>query len=387
MRRFIYLFLALLLILPTSVSASSPSPAELRTLKQRIKTLEKSLHADTSKRDREQAALREVELRLARLNREHRKLEQQRREAANELQRLEARQAKLAQDRGIQLDWVARTARAGYMNGRQELVRMLLNQEQPDSVARMLRYQEYFQRARQQRISLINRDLDELLEAVAATEVARQQLEQRRSNLEQQRLELDKAKKERSNALIAINQRIGSGQQRLNTMRNDEKRLNKLLQDVGRSLADIPSSASGEPFGKLANKLPWPVSRRISAAFGTPRQGSVRWSGVLLDVAPGTPVRAIHPGRVVFADWLRGYGLLMIVDHGNSYMTLYGQNETLSREVGEWVATGDVIARVGDSGGSGNAGLYFEIRRAGVPVNPDKWCNSRVTLPPIASRQ
>src|SRR5690554_1593086 len=381
MRRFIYLFLGLLLILPTSVSASSPSPAELRTLKQRIKTLEKSLHADTSKRDREQAALREVELRLARLNREHRKLEQQRREAANELQRLEARQAKLAQDRGIQLDWVVCTARASYMNGRQELVRMLLNQEQPDSVARMLRYQEYFQRARQQRISLINRDLDELLEAVAATEVARQQLEQRRSNLEQQRLELDKAKKERSNALIAINQRIGSGQQRLDTMRNDEKRLNKLLQDVGRSLADIPSSASGEPFGKLANKLPWPVSRRISAAFGTSRQGSVRWSGVLLDVAPGTPV------RVVFADWLRGYGLLMIVDHGNSYMTLYGQNETLSREVGEWVATGDVIARVGDSGGSGNAGLYFEIRRAGVPVNPDKWCNSRVTLPPIASRQ
>src|SRR5690606_19709195 len=129
--------------------------------------------------------------------------------------------------------------------------------------------------------------------------------------------ELGKATKERSAALSTINQRIGSAKQRLDALRNDEQRLNKLLEDVGRSLADIPSTPSGEPFGRLANKLPWPVSRRISASFGSPREGSVRWRGVLLDVPAGTPVRAIHPGRVVFADWLRGYGLLMIVDHGD----------------------------------------------------------------------
>ena len=381
------LFICLCLLLSSSVWANTPSAAELDTLRERIGELEKALLDDVSERDAAQAELREAELRLARLNRQNRALEQQRREAAAELARLEARQARLARERGVQLDWVSRTARAGYMNGRQELARMLLNQEQPDAVARLLRYQEYFQRARQQRVSLINRDLDELLEAVAATEAARQALDERQAALEQQRIELAAARKERSQTLATINQRIGSGKQRLDSLRNDEKRLTKLLKDVGRSVADIPTTPSGAPFGKLANKLPWPVQRRIVARFGSPREGSVRWSGVLLDVPAGTPVRAIYPGRVVFADWLRGYGLLMIVDHGGSYLTLYGQNETLTREVGEWVTAGDIIARVGDSGGSNRTGLYFEIRRAGVPVNPDQWCNSRVTLPPIASRQ
>jgi murein hydrolase activator len=381
------LIILLGLLVPAILSANTPSSADLETLRQRIAQLEKALHADVSQRDREQAALRDVELRLARLSRQHRKLEQERRDAAAELQRLEAHQAKLARERGLQLDWVRRTARAGYMNGRQELARLLLNQQQPDTVARVLRYQEYFQRARQQRVSTINRDIEALLEAVAATEAARQNLDERQAALEQQRIELAKAQRERGATLATLNQQIGSGKQRLDALRNDEKRLNKLLEDVGRSITDISSTPSGEPFGRLANKLPWPVSRRIVASFGSPREGSVRWSGVLLDVPAGTPVRAIHPGRVVFADWLRGYGLLMIVDHGGSYMTLYGQNETLTREVGEWVGTGDVIARVGDSGGGSRTGLYFEIRRAGVPVDPDKWCNSRVTLPPIASRQ
>jgi murein hydrolase activator len=381
------LILALLLLLPLPYAANAPSAAELNQLRQRIGELEKALRADLGQRDSEQAALREVELRMARLNRQLRTLEQRRRDAAAELQRLEARQQRLARERGVQLDWVARTARAGYMNGRQELARMLLNQEQPDSVARMLRYQEYFQRARQERVSLINRDLDELLAAVAATEAARQELDERQAELEQQRIELASARNERSTTLASINQRIGSSQQRLERMRQDERRLDTLLRDVGRSVGTLPPVTDGAPFGQLANKLPWPVPRRISARFGSPREGSVRWNGVLLDAPAGTPVRAIHGGRVVFADWLRGYGLLMILDHGGGYLSLYGQNQALTREIGEWVATGDVIALVGDSGGNSQAGLYFEIRRAGVPVNPDQWCNSRVTLPPIASRQ
>lgn len=374
------------LLLPLAASANSPSSTELQSLRQRIGELEQALRADMGKRDSAQAALREAELRLARLNRDYRRLEQQRREAAAELARLEAEEARLARERGVQLEWVRRTARAGYMNGRQELARMLLNQEQPDAVARLLRYQEYFQRARQHRVAAINRDLDALLEAVAATEAARTDLARRQAVLDEQRTAVSAARESRSQALAAISQRIGSSQQRLEQMRQDERRLEQLLRDVNR-INDIPASVSSAPFGKLANKLPWPVQRRIVARFGSPREGSVRWSGVLLDVPAGTPVRAIHPGRVVFADWLRGYGLLLILDHGDDFLTLYGQNETLNREVGEWVSTGDIIARVGDSGGSQRNGLYFEIRRAGVPVNPDQWCNSRVTLPPIASRQ
>lgn len=104
---------------------------------------------------------------------------------------------------------------------------------------------------------------------------------------------------------------------------------------------------------------------------------------MILEATPGTPVRAIHTGRVVYSDWLRGYGFMLIVDHGNGYLSLYGHNQTLLREVGDWVSAGDVLARSGDSGGAGDAGLYFEIRRQGKPVNPNGWVNRRVTLPPL----
>jgi len=379
------MFLALLL-LSSPAFATAPSPAQLAELRAKIGELERALRTDTGERDGAQAALREVELRLSRLNREQRALEQRRREAAAELERLEVRQRRMAAERGVQLGWVAKTVRADYMNGRQELVRLLLNQQEPDRVARMLRYQEYFQRARYQRVTTINRDLEELLALVIETEAARESLEQRQDEIRVQQQALDGARRERSETLAMINQRIGGTEQRLAQMRQDAARLDTLLNDMGRTLSDIPSRPSGEPFGKLANKLPWPVPRRITARFGSPREGSVRWNGVLLDAPAGTPVRAIHAGRVVFADWLRGYGLLIIVDHGDSFLSLYGHNQSLAREVGEWVSAGDVLAQVGDSGGFQQNGLYFEIRRAGVPVNPDQWCNSRVTLPPMASR-
>lgn len=372
-----------LLLLPLTALATDTE--RLNQLRQHIHQLEQALRTDINKRDSAQAALRDIELTLARLNREQRQLTQQRAQAAARLAELEQTQQRLTRERGQQLDWVANTARVGYMSGRQELTRLLLNQQQPDTVARLLRYQEYFQRARQGQLVRISADLDTLLIAVAETEQARQTLSAREAALVQQQQKMTQAQTTRAAALQTINARIGAGKQRLQQLREDAQRLDALLDDV-RDIDDIPLRPSGEPFGALANKLPWPASRRIRARFGSPREGSVRWNGVLLDVPAGSPVRVIHPGRIVFSDWLRGYGLLMIVDHGDDFMTLYGQNEMLLREVGEWVSSGDVIARVGDSGGQNSSGLYFEIRRAGKPVNPDKWCNSRVTLPPIASR-
>lgn len=375
--------IALLLLLPALAPAAEAE--RLAELRQHISQLEQALRTDINSRDSAQAALRDIELKLARLNREQRQLRQRREQAAQRLVQFEQRQQQLAQERGLQLDWVTKTARVGYMNGRQELLRLLLNQQQPDAVARLLRYQEQFQRARHDRVTRIAADLDTLLLAVAETEQARQALAAREAELARQRQTVDQARDQRNRTLQTINARIGANKQRLQQLRDDARRLDALLNDV-RDIGDIPMRPSGEPFGKLANKLPWPAARRIRARFGSPREGSVRWNGVILDVPAGSPVRAIHPGRIVFADWLRGYGLLMIIDHGDDFMTLYGQNEMLLREVGEWVTAGDLIARVGDSGGQDNSGLYFEIRRAGKPVNPDKWCNSRVTLPPIASR-
>lgn len=378
------LVLILSLLTCTVADANTATRGDLESLRRRIGELEQSIGADLEARDAEQAALRDIEQRIGRLSNEARKLHRQQAQAADRLASLRSQQLRMADDRARQLNWLARTARASYMSGRQETLKLLLNQEQPDRLARLLRYQEYFQSARVDRIEILNRELKELLAMAAKVEQAAAELRQRQQAVNEQQEKLNAARKQRADALAAVQKRLGSQQQRLTSLRADEKRLEGLLRDMRQTLDDIPARPSGEPFGQLANKLPWPVPRQLAARFGSTREGPVRWNGVLLDVAAGTPVRAIHPGRVVYADWLRGYGLLTILDHGGGYLTLYGHNQSLARDVGEWVSTGDVLALAGDSGGRDRAGLYFEIRRNGEPVNPDRWCNSRVTLPPVA---
>jgi septal ring factor EnvC (AmiA/AmiB activator) len=133
-----------------------------------------------------------------------------------------------------------------------------------------------------------------------------------------------------------------------------------------------------EPFASVKGKLAWPVQGRIAGAYGQPRgAGPVKWSGVLLEAAAGTQVRAVYHGRVAFADWLSGLGLLVIVDHGSGYMSLYGHNEALLKEAGDWVDPGEPIAQVGDTGGQARAGLYFEIRLNGEPIDPNPWIAKR----------
>ncbi len=377
-------FILIGLLLPALTPAETASRAQLDALRGQIQKLEQRITEDMGERDATQMALRKVERQIGHLAREARRLEADQAAAAAKLAGLRDQQMAMARERVKQVEWLARTARASYMSGRQETLKLLLNQEQPDRIARLLKYQDYFQSARAERVSSLNRELQSLLAMAERVEQARDELLERQQAVNDQQARLNDARKQRAEALVSLNRSLNSNQQRLDGLRGDEKRLTSLLRDMQQSLNDIPANPSGEPFGKLANKLPWPVKRDLRARFGTVREGPVRWNGVLLNADAGTPVRVIHSGRVVYADWLRGYGLLTIIDHGSGYLSLYGYNQSLVREVGEWVSTGDVIAFAGDSGGRDRAGLYFEIRRDGAPVNPDRWCNSRVTLPPVA---
>ena len=377
-------FLYIALLMPTCVLAETASRAQLDSLRGQIHDLEQRISSDLGERDAEQLALRKVEREIGSLARTARKLEREQAKAAARLKTLRNEQVTMANERVRQIEWLARTARTSYMSGRQETLKLLLNQEQPDRIARLLKYQDYFQTARAARVSTLNRELDALLVKAEQVAKARDELMGKQEAVTAQQDKLNQARQARATTLASLNRTLSSNQKRLDGMRGDEQRLAKLLREMQQTLKDIPANPSGEPFGKLANKLPWPVKRDLLARFGTTREGPVRWNGVLLNADAGTPVRAIHSGRVVYAGWLRGYGLLTIVDHGNGYLSLYGYNQSLMREVGEWVSTGDVLAFAGDSGGRDRAGLYFEIRRDGKPVNPDRWCNSRVTLPPIA---
>ncbi|MFT6634492.1 murein hydrolase activator EnvC family protein [Alcanivorax sp.] len=385
MTRRLLLLLLLPALLPVSgVADTTPSKAQLEKLKSRISELSEAQSRELRERDSVQASLREAELRISRLTREQRNLEKKASTARQRLDSLEAEQAVLAAEKRTQLDWLGKTVRASYQAGRQERIKLLLNQEQPDQIARLLRYQEYYQRARSNRLKAVNGELDELKAIALRVEKARQVLLEKRTDVQRHADKLQDAQKERQATLASLNRSLDDRGSNLNQLKADQQRLQKLLADMQRSLNDIPADLGGKPFGNLAGKLPWPVEARISTGYNSRREGALRWQGVIFNAAPGTPVRAIHAGRVVFADWLRGYGLLTIVDHGNGYLTLYGYNQSLLREVGEWVSAGDSLALAGNSGGNRTNGLYFEIRHRGKAVNPTRWCNQRVTLPPLA---
>ena len=389
MTRRLLLLLLLPALLPVSGAAvgadnNTPSKAQLEKLKSRISELSDAQNRELRERDSVQASLREAELRISRLTREQRSLEEKANTARQRLNDLEAEQAVLAAEKRTQLDWLGKTVRASYQAGRQERIKLLLNQEQPDQIARLLRYQEYYQRARSNRLKAVNGELDELKAIALRVDKARQVLLEKRTEVQRHADKLQGAQKERQTTLASLNRSLDNRGSNLNQLKADQQRLQKLLEDMQRSLNDIPADLGGKPFGNLAGKLPWPVDARISTGYNSRREGALRWQGVIFNAAPGTPVRAIHAGRVVFADWLRGYGLLTIVDHGNGYLTLYGYNQSLLREVGEWVSAGDSLALAGNSGGNRTNGLYFEIRHRGKAVNPTRWCNQRVTLPPLA---
>ena len=385
MTRRLLLLLLLPALLPVSgVADTAPSKAQLEKLKSRISELSEAQSRELRERDSVQASLREAELRISRLTREQRNLEKKASTARQRLDSLEAEQAVLAAENRTQLDWLGKTVRASYQAGRQERIKLLLNQEQPDQIARLLRYQEYYQRARSNRLKAVNGELDELKAIALRVEKARQVLLEKRTDVQRHADKLQDAQKERQATLASLNRSLDDRGSNLNQLKADQQRLQTLLADMQRSLNDIPADLGGKPFGNLAGKLPWPVEARISTGYNSRREGALRWQGVIFNAAPGTPVRAIHAGRVVFADWLRGYGLLTIVDHGNGYLTLYGYNQSLLREVGEWVSAGDSLALAGNSGGNRTNGLYFEIRHRGKAVNPTRWCNQRVTLPPLA---
>ncbi len=195
-----------------------------------------------------------------------------------------------------------------------------------------------------------------------------------KEEVEKQQLELAGEKRER--IIAALNLQLQSKAQELEGLQANEKQLQSLLIELQDVLADIPlDPAANTPFSSRKGKLPWPATGRISASFGSTREvGKLRWDGVLIEAPEGREVRSVHYGRVAFADWLRGFGLLLIIDHGDGYMSLYGYNQSLFKETGEWVEAGEVIAQVGSSGGRSSTGVYFGIRHNGEPVDPKGWC-------------
>jgi len=274
-------------------------------------------------------------------------------------------------------DELAEQVRAAYMSGGQERVKLLLNQRDPATLGRLLSYYRYFNDFRADNIQTVTGHIREL--AALHSQVAAE--EARLAGLARERYDeltkLNVAQEKRQALLATLQNRLSSEGQEVEQLAAQEKDLTRLIDELTSILSDYPIS-SENPFSEHKGRLTWPVAGTLLHDFGQPRVSDrLKWNGVVLAAPRGREVRSVYHGRVVFSDWLAGLGLLVIVEHGEGYMTLYGYNETTLKSAGDWVAPGDVIATVGDSGGQSRAALYFEIRRGTQPLNPRQWVTRR----------
>jgi len=265
--------------------------------------------------------------------------------------------------------------RVAYMTGKQEQIKLLLNQEEPAALGRLMVYHEYFMRARTQAMQSIRTTLERLAGIERELVLQRNEIQGLIAQQQEKSSRLLVKQAQRSEILAQLQDSLSSKTDQLAALEEDERRLQKLVESLQQAIRDIPPAVGEyESLLSLKGKLRWPVAGRISMQYGERHtSGKLRARGVHIASRAGADVHAIARGRVVFADWLRGFGLLMIIDHGDNYMSLYGQNRSLYREVGEWVGRDEVVAAAGNSGGQEKAGLYLELRKDGRPFNPGKW--------------
>lgn len=261
--------------------------------------------------------------------------------------------------------------RTAYTTGSHDYIKMLLNQEQSSKVQRSVTYYQYLNKARIKEIEQFQQTIARLKAVEVEQEEKAKQLVQLKEEQKQQKAALQQTKANRQITLKALRKELLSTQQQLAKLEQEEASLVAALEKLAR---DSSLTANLDGLSKLKRKLRWPVTGKIKHSFGTRKQGYLRWKGVLMSAPVGRQVSSIYAGKVLFADWLKGYGLVIVVDHGKGYMSLYGHNQALLKNVGDTVEPGEPIALVGQSGGQTDSGLYFEIRHRGKAVNPKIWC-------------
>jgi septal ring factor EnvC (AmiA/AmiB activator) len=268
--------------------------------------------------------------------------------------------------------------------GRQEQLKLLLNQQNPSLIGRTLVYYEYFNNSRTSQIDSVDETLETLQSLEKDINRKTHDLQNLSVRLQGQKQELESTRNQRHSVLSALNKELKQQDKTMNSLLDDEIELQRLLKYLETVLADIPAATQGYvPFSEAKGRLAWPIQGHVRNLFGTNRSNSVanlKWQGVIIESELGQDILAIADGQVAFSDWMPRYGLLIIINHGHGYMSLYGHNQSLYKSVGEWVEQGELIAKLGDSGGQATPGLYFEIRHNSKPLNPTAWCSSKVKM-------
>ncbi|UQB78040.1 murein hydrolase activator EnvC [Pseudomonas shirazica] len=419
------------LLSPAFADERAQTQQQLDATRQDIAELKKTLGKLQEEKAGVQKDLKATETDIGNLEKQVEALQQELKKTEGELERLDT-EKKLQSARVEQQRLIAIQARSAYQNGREEYLKLLLNQQNPEKFARTLTYYDYLSKARLEQLRTFNETLRQLANVEQEIATQQQQLLAQRADLDSRRQALETERGKRQQVLAKLNSDMKDRGQKLQSREQDQADLSKVLKTIEETLArqareaeearkkallaqqeaekrrqqealaaaaareqarepvEPPKKARttlgplvssdganyGGAFSAARGKLPWPVNGRLLARFGDARGSDARakWDGVMISANPGTQVRAVHGGRVVFADWLRGAGLLVILDHGNGYLSLYGHNQSLLKSAGDIVKAGEAISTVGDSGGQDAAGLYFAIRQQGRPTDPSQWC-------------
>jgi septal ring factor EnvC (AmiA/AmiB activator) len=429
------------LLNPAFADERAQTQQQLDAARKDVTELKKRLGELQQEKSGVQKDLRGTETEMGKLEKQVEALQKEQKKTESELQRLDQEKKKLQSARVEQQRLIAIQARAAYQSGREEYLKLLLNQQNPEKFARTLTYYDYLSQARLAQLHGFNETLRQLANVEKDIDLQQAQLLVQKSTLDSQREELDKVRQERQQALAKLNQDVKARDQKLQTRQQEQTDLANVLKTIEETLARqareaeearqkaliaqqeaekqrqreeqaralaknssskksaedddeapvkrpvkapgvLVSSAGvsyGGPFAEARGKLPWPVDGRLLARFGETRGDDARtkWDGVMISAAAGSQVHAVHGGRVVFADWLRGAGLLVILDHGNGFLSLYGHNQSLLKDAGDIVKAGEAISTVGNSGGQDTPALYFAIRQQGRPSDPAQWCHAQ----------
>lgn len=409
MLRLLTIALSLCCLTPTWADQRTDTHRQLEQTQKDIVELKQVLEGIQREKSDVQKKLKLTETEIGKLEQQIRVLQQELDKREVELKRLNEEKKKLDQARLEQQELLAIQTRAAYQSGREEYIKLLLNQEKPEQFSRMLTYYEYINDARMEQLAAFKETLRQLSNVEA--DIQRQQTEQQqqRNTLDSRKEQLAKTRKTRQQTLAKLDRDYSERNRRLQNRQQDQAKLERVLKTIEETLARQARQAAAEErmrqmalldsspvtdntaplvssrgagyggrFVSAKGKLPWPVNGRLIAGFGSPRGDDPRakWDGVLISAQMGGQVKAVHGGRVVFADWLRGAGLLVILDHGDGYLSLYGHNQSLLKDAGEVVKAGEAIATVGISGGQSTPAVYFAIRHQGQPANPALWCRS-----------
>lgn len=354
--------------------AGEGQQARLEAIRGRIGAVQEQIEQDQHQRQDVSKKLAAVEREIAALGARLQALDQAiatRREALSQLQ---AEGQKMAGQLQGRLASLAQRMDAAYRLGRQGRLQLVLAQDDPTAIGRLLGYYEYYARAQSRAIAKLREDLAGLAVNRRAAAAERQRLDRKRGQRAATLAALRSSQKERHQTLATIDTRLRGEAEELADLQADEAELEALIETLRTRLADLPPAGPTPAFAKLKGQLVPPVNGPAIARFGQAKAGGrLQWQGVWLEAAAGSPVAAAAAGRVVYVGWMHRYGLVVVLDHGGDYYTVYGHNQSIRVELGDWVGAGGIIASAGTTGGHRSSGVYFEIRHGRAPLDPSAW--------------